>query len=224
MRQAAAMTISRQLPHFASATTAYEISIESSERISTTFEWPSTVDDFLAAQIVELMRETTLDTPIIGFGTTISDDQARRYMEELKGNLAAGKLHLLLAIANSSRLIGTCVLRRNLNPNNRHIADLAKGMISTPYRGGGLVLASAFLEIGKLCERESVELLTLDVRAGTRAHKVWERFGFETYGVLADYARVDGESIAGHFMAQSVRKLRETCRSIVDHAKAASNA
>ena len=213
------MTSTEPLPPFTSTTTAYEIASESPERTSVTFEWPATVDAAVAAQIVQLMRETTRDSPIIGFGTTISDEQAHRYMDELKANLAAGKLHLLLAMANSSHLIGTCVLRRNLNPNNRHIADLAKGMIATPYRGGGLVLACAFLEIGKLCARESIELLTLDVRAGTRAHQIWERFGFATYGILADYARVDGESIAGHFMAQPVSKLCRTARGIIDNAK-----
>ena len=51
--------------------------------------------------------------------------------------------------------------------------------------------------------------LVLDVREGTRAHALWERFGFQTYGVLDDYARVNGQRFRGHFMSQTVASLKQ---------------
>lgn len=172
------------------------------------YTWAADVDAALAPQVIELMRETTSDAPIIGFGTVIVDQEAEAYLAELQGNLHAGKCKLLTIYANTGDLIGLCTLRKNLNPNNRHITDLAKGMIARKCRGGD-VLAAAFHEISLECERDGVTLLTLDVRAGTRAHAIWSKCGFTTYGILPDYARVNGDKIAGHFMMQEVAALKD---------------
>lgn len=171
------------------------------------YAWTSELSATLGDQVIELMRETSEDSPIIGFGKAISDQEAQAYIGELRSNLEAGKCKLLTIFASNGDLIGLCTLRRNLNPNNRHIADLAKGMIAKKCRGGD-VLTAAFHEIALECERGGVELLTLDVRAGTPAYAIWEKCGFETYGVLPDYARVNGEKIAGHFMMQQVSVLK----------------
>ena len=200
---------------------SYAITLESSVRLLVNYAWPSSIDHALAEGIVHLMRQTTQAAPFIGFDTTIDDDQAGRYIEELKANHASGKCHLLAISVNHDRLIAKCVLRRNLNPNNRHIADLSKGMITEKYRGG-LVLAAAFVEISRFCDAQGIELLTLDVRAGTHAERAWERFGFRTYGVLEDYARVEGRSIAGRFMAQPVANLRATALDILTKANVRS--
>ena len=171
------------------------------------FGWPAQVDDPLAAQIVALMRHTTAGAPIIGFAEEISDAQATGYIAELRANLAAGKIRLLTIFTGRGLLIGLCTLRRNLNPNNSHITDLAKGMIREEFRGAA-VLPAAFHEIAMQCERDGVELLTLDVRAETPAYHAWKRFGFESYGFLADYARVKGQVLSGHFMSQKVADLK----------------
>jgi hypothetical protein len=200
---------------------SYAIPLEPAVPLLVTYAWPSSIDEALAEDIVHLMRQTTEAAPFIGFDTTIDDEQANRYIEELKANLASGKCHLLAISANNDGLIAKCVLRRNLNPNNRHIADLCKGMISEKYRGG-LVLAAAFVEISRRCDMEGIDLLTLDVRAGTHAQRAWERFGFRTYGLLEDYARVAGQSIAGRFMAQSVANLRAAALDILANANVRS--
>jgi len=200
---------------------SYAIPLEPTVTVLVNYAWPSSVDEALADGIVHLMRQTTQAAPFIGFDTTINDEQAEGYIEELNANLASGKCHVLAISANNLGLIAKCVLRRNRNPNNRHIADLSKGMIAEKYRGG-LVLAAAFVEIARFCDTEGIELLTLDVRAGTHAQRAWERFGFRTYGVLEDYARVEGQSIAGRFMAQPVANLRATALGILASANVRS--
>lgn len=52
-----------------------------------------------------------------------------------------------------------------------------------------------------------IELLTLDVREGSRAHRLWSTLGFASFGVLNDYARVNGVSHRGHYMVQRVDDL-----------------
>ncbi|MEJ0034878.1 MAG: GNAT family N-acetyltransferase [Gammaproteobacteria bacterium] len=172
----------------------------------TEFTWPEHIDADLERAIVQLMRETTASDPIIGFGQAITDVEAAHYIAELRGSLRAGKCRLLV-VRRDGDVIALCTLRRNLNPNNAHIVDLAKGMIAHRYRGTAVLSASLY-EIGCQCERDGAELITLDVRAQTPAHRVWERFGFEIYGTLRDYARVNGESRAGHFMMQTVSDLK----------------
>jgi hypothetical protein len=178
------------------------------------YAWHLDVDDALAARIVELMRHTSAAAPIIGFAEEISDAAAAAYMADLRANLAARKCRLLAISTADGLLVGLCTLRRNLNPNNGHIADLAKGMIHEAWRGG-LVLPAAFHEIALQCEADGVEIVTLDVRAGTPAHKTWERFGFETWGVMPDYARAQGAVHAGHFMMQRVADLKARALAIM---------
>jgi hypothetical protein len=179
------------------------------------FGWPTQIDAALEAQIVALMRHTTAGAPIIGFAEEITDTQAAGYLAELRGNLAAGKCRLLTIFASTGLLIGLCTLRRNLNPNNAHITDLAKGMIREEFRGAA-VLPAAFHEIAMQCERDGVELLTLDVRAETPAYHAWKRFGFESYGFLADYARVKGQALSGHFMMQKVADLKDRALKMLE--------
>lgn len=182
------------------------------------YRWQPEIDDTLAADIVELMRATSAGAPVIGFGKTIDDSEAVTYIRELRENLAAGKCRLLSIYAGASQLIGLCTLKRNLNPNNRHITDLAKGMIDERFRGAA-VLPAAFYEIASQCELDGVELLTLDVRADTPAHRAWLKFGFESYGMLPDYARAGGQVFAGHFMMQPVSALKARAAAVL-HAKA----
>ncbi|WP_419690114.1 GNAT family N-acetyltransferase [Burkholderia theae] len=186
----------------------YPIVLPKADVTHVTYRWANTVDDALGAQVIELMRRTSESAPIIGFAETITDAEAIRYLDELRSNLAAEKVRLLTIFASTAQLIGLCTLRRNLNPNNRHITDLAKGMIHDAYRGGG-VLPAAFVEIALQCDLDNVELVTLDVRDGTPAHRVWEHYGFQTWGTLPDYARADGKIHAGHFMMQRVGDLKE---------------
>jgi hypothetical protein len=178
--------------------------------------WPREIGSRLAGEIIQLIRATTKGTPVIGFAAEIKDSEGARYIDDLCANLAAQKCWLLEVRSSEGSLIGLCTVRRNLNPNNSHIGDLSKGMIDQRYRGG-TVLPAAFLEISAQCQANGVEILTLDVRAGTRALRIWQHYGFETYGVMLDYARSNGESFAGHFMTQKVTHLK--ARAIREFAR-----
>ena len=75
------------------------------------------------------------------------------------------------------------------------------------YRGRHFVQLGC-RELVRRAEQLGVEQFVLDVREGSRAHHLWQRFGFESFGVLQDYARVRGASHRGHFMVQTVASLR----------------
>lgn len=201
----------------------YALALPGHGEILVDYAWPAAMDEALGPRIVTLMRQTTASAPIIGFGQAITDEEAHNYIKDLSGNLAAGKIRLLTISTGDGELIGLCTLRRNLSPNNRHLTDLAKGMIHESFRGGA-VLPAAFKEIALRCEADGVEVVTLDVRADTPAHRTWERFGFRTWGVLPVYARAQGAMHAGHFMFQPVAELKQRAADILTSLAARSSA
>jgi ribosomal protein S18 acetylase RimI-like enzyme len=79
------------------------------------------------------------------------------------------------------------------------------------FRGQRLV-ELALKQLVNRADSLRIEQLVLDVREDTRAHMLWKRYGFSTYGVLEDYARIDGRVYRGHCMVQGVGSLRARLR------------
>ncbi|MEO3876064.1 hypothetical protein ABGB18_45480 [Nonomuraea sp. B12E4] len=52
------------------------------------------------------------------------------------------------------------------------------------------------------------ELIAIDVR-DDGPHELWRRLGFQSYGLLPDYARVAGRSISGHYMCARLDEIIE---------------
>lgn len=170
-------------------------------------QWLQRADRTVALDIMKLINSTVEDGGVLGYEQAMSVDQGVDFAAALQARIEGGHTYALLgrAPAGPACLV---ILSRSSMPNCRHIADLSKGVVHPDYRGSGLV-ARAFAEIVRLCQAKGIELLTLDVREGTRAHRLWQRFGFQTYGVLDDYARVNGVKHRGHYMAQSVQSLAQ---------------
>ncbi|MFD2644310.1 GNAT family N-acetyltransferase [Pseudomonas japonica] len=171
----------------------------------TRLQWLNQADSTLAADIMNLINSTVGDGGVLGYEQEMSVDQGVDFTAALQARIQGGDTHALLGRAPAGPACLVIVSRSSM-PNCRHIADLSKGVVHPAHRGSGLV-ARAFMEIVRLCQANGIELLTLDVREGTRAHRLWQRFGFQTYGVLEDYARVKGVKHRGHYMAQSVQNL-----------------
>ncbi|PLU84865.1 MULTISPECIES: GNAT family N-acetyltransferase [Pseudomonas] len=168
-------------------------------------QWLRQADSDTAPAIMQLINSTVGDGGVLGYEHEMSAGQSVEFTASLQERIRGGDTHVLLgkAMAGPACLV---ILSRSSMPNCRHIADLSKGVVHPAYRGSGLV-ARAFSEVVRLCQAQGIELLTLDVREGTRAHRLWQSFGFQTYGVLDDYARVDGVKHRGHYMAQTVESL-----------------
>lgn len=168
-------------------------------------QWLNQTDSTVAADIMNLINSTVGDGGVLGYEQEMSVDQGVDFTAALQARIQGGDTYALLGCAPAGPACLVIVSRSSM-PNCRHIADLSKGVVHPAHRGSGLV-ARAFVEIVRLCQAKGIELLTLDVREGTRAHRLWQRFGFQTYGVLEDYARVNGVKHRGHYMAQSVASL-----------------
>ena len=178
------------------------------------YHWVDAIDQNLEEQISDLVKIVSADTPVVGFSTNITAKEMADYCNNLRKNLKEQSLRLLVIESEVDGVVGLCNIRLNQNPNNKHIADLSKGMISPEHRGSG-ILAAAFCEISRQCERDGVEIVTLDVREKTAAEVIWQNFGFVIYGTLPDYSRSEGISYTGYYMHQPVKKLKQKADRIV---------
>jgi ribosomal protein S18 acetylase RimI-like enzyme len=136
----------------------------------------------------------------------MSATEAQAFIEDLRHCVADGGSSVLLGRVDGQPAF-LAILTLNRMPNCRHRAELSKGVVHPDYRGKNFVQLG-FRALLLRAEQLGIEQLVLDVREGCRAHALWQRFGFVSFGVLEDYARIDGKSHRGHFMVQSVASLR----------------
>jgi hypothetical protein len=155
--------------------------------------------------IVALLAASVEDNGLLGYPDEVTPAQADGFVRGLQDMVDSGAGHLLLC-EDEDGVCGMAVMRTNGMPNCRHIADLSKGFLHRRVRGGAAILEK-FAQICAKARACSVEVLTLDVREGSAAHRVWTRLGWRTYGVLPDYARYRGQSYSGHYMWTTVAEL-----------------
>ena len=156
--------------------------------------------------MVELINAAVADEGTLGYAAPMTPAEADAYVGSLHRRVASGDCHVFLVRVGGEPAFMTLLSVTSMH-NCRHRAELSKGVAAPRFRGQGL-LNLAFREIVKHAETLGVEQLVLDVREGTRAHRLWQRYGFQTYGVLEDYARFSGVSHRGHFMVQTTASLR----------------
>jgi predicted GNAT family N-acyltransferase len=175
-------------------------------------EWLRSVEPNTGRKLVGLMNRTLEEETTIGFPGPIDDHTGSALMAQLNKDVATGHRHVLVAYKGDD-IVGQLILTPNASPNHRHIVELTRGVIDPSFRGGGLVLR-AFQEVAKKCEELRREVICLDVRAGTHAALWWQHFGFQQYGLLADYSRVGEKRYQGLYLTQTTEELKERLRQL----------
>ena len=169
--------------------------------------WRDTLTEANLQGVVKLVDCATADGGTLGYANAMTPYQAAAFKEGLAANLQARETHALLGSVGD-QYVFFCLMTPSGMPNCCHRAELAKGVVHPSYRGRN-VMPRVFRAIVSKAESLGVEQLVLDVRDGSRAHLLWQRFGFESYGVLEDYARLGEHRFRGHYMAQNVASLKQ---------------
>ena len=113
--------------------------------------------------------------------------------------------HFLLGAFAGSSLVGALGCDRDARPKVRHIAQVVGMMVRAEWRRQGVAgaLLQACIDDARAA---GVETLTLSVTAGNHgAERLYERAGFERYGLLHDAIRESGRS---HDKALMALKLK----------------
>ena len=172
-----------------------------------TYQWITHIDRDLWADIKQMLKDSIEDAAILGFSDKSTDSDYDRFLENLNSSLKSKSVYLL-ELRCGPEVAGMTIVVPSKMPNCKHIADLTKGFIRKKYRGRQGVLG-AFRAIVEKCRAEQHDLLTLDVREGSNAHKLWVSFGFKLFGRLERYAIVSDEVFAGVYLQQSVDELSQ---------------
>lgn len=173
------------------------------------FDWPSQLSNETQREIFHLMNMVLEKEDTIGFPGPLSESEGSSIIRGVAEAVADGKKHLLLLREEAShRVVGHLILTPSALPNCRHVAEISRVFVHPEYRGVASIRIG-MREVVQKCDRIGVEVITLDVRANTRIHKLWQALGFDTIGIMQDYARVNGQSFAGCFMYQSVSVLKD---------------
>ncbi|MER6047357.1 hypothetical protein K2224_11595 [Streptomyces sp. BHT-5-2] len=174
------------------------------------WHWAADLDDH-AEDVAGMLAASVADEGILGYAARPTDEQLTGFVDGLKELQAKGTGHVLIG-EDAEGTVAMCVIRTRSMPNSRHIAEVEKAFLSPRVRGTTAVFQLARHVCLKATEL-GTELLLIDVREDSKAHKVWARLGFTTYGVLDDYVRVDGQRHRGHYMRHQVAELSATVTS-----------
>jgi hypothetical protein len=181
------------------------------EPVAVTFAWVTQMDHRLQSEIRALFNASLELDDMIGFpGPLAADDDD--YLAGLQFDVAAGRKQLLVGRAADGTFVAMALLTPSGMPNCRHLAEVSKCIIHPAWRGVG-VLAAGLPELLTHCVTSGIEVLTLDVRKGTRAESLWQMLGFRVFGELPDYSRPNGRPEAGVYLWAPVHELIERQRA-----------
>lgn len=170
-------------------------------------EWQDPFDSDTQAEVLHLMNHVLEREDTIGFPGPVAWEEGMRLMEATAQAVAAGEKQILLFRTGGNTIVGHVLLSRQMLPNCRHIGEIARTFVHPDYRGLSVV-RSGLRAVLDRAEAIGLDVLQLDVRAGTRIARLWEALGFRIIGEMEDYARVNGQRFAGYFMYQHVAVLR----------------
>lgn len=174
---------------------------------NTRYDWVTQLNDQDGQGLIALYNDSLSSGTYIGYTEIISAQQSMSIIKGLNEKLDVNAIHLLL-IKQGDSIVGSVQVTPSSMPNCRHSAELSKGIIASHCQGSGLMRQS-FLQIALYCQEMGYEQVTLDVRYDSKPHLIWQKLGFKEFGVLTDYARVDGKKLRGAYMYQPTHELIE---------------
>lgn len=187
-----------------------------------TYRWPEQLGDQLGRDVIALYNEVAKTEDILGYPSVVSEGEGTAIVSSINGALHRRETKFF-GIFSASHLIGMALLTPNPMPNCRHIVEWSKGIIHPNFQGRG-ILRSSMIELTNACLADGLELITLDVRENSRAHRLWMGLGFQQYGRLPDYARIRGSSKPGVYLYASGRELLARLTTSVGVREVMSNA
>lgn len=161
------------------------------------------VDSFVAATpaLGHILQACVAGGAAVGFIAPLHPDAALDFWRGQAGAVAAGeKLVLLATSLADGRALGTVTLIPAPQVNGRHRAEIAKMLVHPDARRQGIA-AALLHRAEELARANGRRMLVLDTRQGDDAERLYARLGWQSCGIIPDYAlNGDGTSHATHVM------------------------
>ncbi len=166
----------------------------------------SKIDHQLRSKMAVIMNAIVQTSNGNGFLRKVKEEDV--FFSILERDLELGLKHLLI-VRKGEDLLGLMLLNLSHIDTYHHRADISTLMIHESIRGEEVSLKVVTTLLQK-CDELGVEYLTLDVRAESKVFLLWKYLGFETYGRLPCYSRVNNENFEGLFMFKDVQSLKKS--------------
>jgi GNAT superfamily N-acetyltransferase len=135
-------------------------------------------------ELAELLIDAIEGGASLGFPSGVEPEVARQYWLGVADGIEKGRNVLLVA---GGPIVGTVHLQFSSFPNGRHRGEVSKLLVHSAARNQGL--ATRLMEA---VEREAVRrgktLLILDTQTGSGAEYLYRKLGWESAGVIPDFA------------------------------------
>ncbi|RCK43840.1 GNAT family N-acetyltransferase [Thalassospira profundimaris] len=139
-------------------------------------------------QFGEMLHACVHGGASIGFIEPFPISEAVAFWRDRTLPAMAGGRRTLFAALDDDRIVGTVQLDCDTMPNQAHRGDISKLMVRPDCRRRGIA-RELMLAAEDRARELGRSLLTLDTRTGDSAERLYTSLGFETAGVIPDYAR-----------------------------------
>jgi GNAT superfamily N-acetyltransferase len=138
--------------------------------------------------LAEVLRATVHGGGSVSFVVPFSIDDAQAFWRDrVAPGVQAGTRRVLVARADSGRIVGTVQLDLGTPPNQPHRADVLKMLVHPDARRQGIARA-LMLALEEVARTSGRTLLTLDTVTGGTAEGLYRSLGYVTVGVIPGYA------------------------------------
>lgn len=155
----------------------------------------SDVDAHLPA-LAALLAEAVSDGASIGFMWPVNHAEIDAYWHDVAVSVKSQKKHLIVVINASGQIVGTAQLEPSPKENGRHRAEVQKVIVALNARkqGVGVRLMHAVEAKARVLGRT---MLFLDTRAGDAGERLYQKMGWNKFGVAPDYALSPNGTLEG---------------------------
>jgi predicted GNAT superfamily acetyltransferase len=158
--------------------------------------WPTNLSEDDREQLLALYDEVARHEETHGYAGSLANELGRSIVDADAESLARGHTCMLLA-RDIDGLAGSLIFEPYTSQSRQHTIYAKRAVIAR--RARGKLLHQAVAEAVNKAVALGAEVLTCDVAADGPV-ELWKSLGFKEYGILPDYARRHGRSLAGHFL------------------------
>lgn len=174
----------------------------------------ATADEYAAAipALARILQACVMSGAAVGFIPPLEIDRATAFWQGQIEAVRAGEKIILLAVTAEGSIIGTVTLALAPQVNGSHRAEIAKLLVHPEARRRG-VAAALLKRAEEVARAHGRRLLVLDTRQGDDAERLYTRLGWQSCGIIPDYAlNGDGTSHATHVLYRQLARA-VTCRN-----------
>jgi ribosomal protein S18 acetylase RimI-like enzyme len=159
------------------------------------------VGDAVLDGLAEVLVDCVAGGASVGFLAGFDHDQARAFWRTA---LATPDALTWLAREDGGRIVGAVRLVLAGYPNAAHRAEVSKLLVHRSARGLGVATA-LLAEVDAAARRLGRTVLHLDTETDSPAQRLYQRLGWEPFGVMRDHAALpDGTLAPTTFMVKYV--------------------